>query len=58
MKIWYKACPRCSGDMIEERYLNEHYAQCLQCGNYMDVYPSEEVQLPLVRNRGRKALEV
>ena len=35
--IYFKACPRCRGDMhlIGDHYGN--YRQCLQCGHIIDV---------------------
>lgn len=29
---WRKACPRCGGDVFEERLLGERELKCLQCG--------------------------
>ena len=41
--VWFKCCPRCSGDLCEEADLYGNYIACLQCGYYLsDV---EEVVL-------------
>lgn len=32
-----KGCPRCGGDLYEERYLNDHEVRCLQCGHHLDA---------------------
>ena len=31
--LWLKSCPRCRGDMMEERMLGELELVCLQCGH-------------------------
>ena len=30
--MWRKACPKCGGDVYEERYLEDAEIKCLQCG--------------------------
>ena len=39
--FWFKLCPRCSGDLFEDR---DHYGKlitCMQCGFTRDVPNSE-----------------
>ena len=33
--FWFKACPRCHGDLIEGRDQYGSYLSCIQCGRYM-----------------------
>jgi hypothetical protein len=41
--FWFKACPRCQGDLYEEQDHYGKYIACLQCGHVLsDV---EEVEL-------------
>ena len=35
-----KACPRCSGDLLESSDMYGRYVQCIQCGHVADL-PSE-----------------
>jgi hypothetical protein len=49
-----KACPRCRGDLREDRDKYGNYATCLQCGYHQsdseDMVPPP---LPLISRRGR-----
>ncbi len=37
MKLWYKACPRCNGDLILDRDVQgTPYVHCLQCGRELN----------------------
>lgn len=31
-----KGCPRCSGDLYQERYLGAREVRCLQCGHELN----------------------
>jgi hypothetical protein len=52
--FWLKGCPRCKGDLHEDKDKYGSYVSCLQCGyhrsNTSDIEPP---LLPLVRVRGR-----
>lgn len=39
--FWLKSCPRCHGDLYEDRDLHGRYMACLQCGHHLS--PAEEV---------------
>ncbi len=41
--LWLKSCPRCSGDLYEERDMYGPYTDCLQCGYELSAV--EEVLL-------------
>ena len=45
MEIYFKCCPRCSGDLMEDSDVisNIPFLKCLQCGHIV-----ENVQLPLI----------
>lgn len=35
--FWLKACPRCHGDLYQEKDLFGSYLACLQCGHELSV---------------------
>ena len=35
--IWFKGCPRCSGDLIHDRDQYGHFVTCAQCGFSKDL---------------------
>ena len=37
MTIWFKACPRCSGNIKIAADMYGRYRQCLQCGFMEDL---------------------
>ena len=39
--FWFKLCPRCSGDLFEDRDQYGQYITCMQCGFSRDVPTSE-----------------
>lgn len=41
--LWLKGCPRCNGDLCEEKDMYGPYIDCLQCGHYLSE--AEEVAL-------------
>ena len=41
--FWLKSCPRCGGDLYDERDQYGHYIVCIQCGHYLTE--AEEVIL-------------
>ena len=55
--FWFKNCPRCSGDLFEDRDLYGAFITCMQCGFTRDVpsdhrgtllITSEPVPVPVV----------
>jgi DNA-directed RNA polymerase subunit M/transcription elongation factor TFIIS len=38
--IYFKACPKCRGDMLPERDFSGEYRHCLQCGLLEDITPA------------------
>lgn len=38
--LFFKACPRCKGDMAANRDMHGSYRECLQCGYMVDT-PAE-----------------
>ena len=38
--FWFKSCPRCSGDLFEDRDQYGSFITCMQCGFSKDI-PSE-----------------
>jgi hypothetical protein len=41
--FWFKICPRCCGDLSEDRDQYGRYISCIQCGHYLTE--AEEVVL-------------
>jgi reverse gyrase len=41
--IWFKSCPKCSGDLTEEREAEGVCVVCIQCGR--ELTEAEEVVL-------------
>lgn len=39
-----KSCPKCKGDVVEERDRYGSYTQCLQCGYLRDLQPVAKPQ--------------
>ncbi|MEK9659093.1 MAG: hypothetical protein VW450_04025 [Chloroflexota bacterium] len=37
MKMQFRACPRCGGDLHESSDLYGRYNQCVQCGHTVDL---------------------
>ena len=35
--FWFKLCPRCTGDLFEERDQYGSFVTCMQCGFHKDV---------------------
>lgn len=35
--FWFKHCPRCSGDLFEDRDQYGKFIMCIQCGLHRDV---------------------
>ena len=52
--IYFKACPKCHGDMLSERDYTGEYRHCLQCGLLEDLAP-EPVRRAVVEAAKRVA---
>ena len=35
--LYFKACPRCKGDVHRDRDVYGEYLKCLQCGHMVDL---------------------
>ncbi len=35
--LYFKACPRCKGDVHRDRDMYGEYLKCLQCGHMVDL---------------------
>ena len=35
--VFYRACPKCKGDMDTRRYLYGSFIECIQCGLLQDL---------------------
>lgn len=33
--FWLKGCPKCGGDLHDEKDIHGFYVACLQCGRYL-----------------------
>lgn len=44
--IYFKACPKCKGDMSLERDVYGSYFACLQCGKHIDIDPRDAPRPP------------
>jgi DNA-directed RNA polymerase subunit M/transcription elongation factor TFIIS len=49
--IYFKACPKCRGDMLPERDSSGEYRHCLQCGMLEDMVPAPARIVALASNR-------
>jgi len=45
---WLKACPRCRGDLHEERDFYGQYVACIQCGYVLDSRQEQTLRLTRV----------
>ena len=43
MKFWFRACPRCGGDLELKPDIGGQYIECVQCG--MELSPTQELAL-------------
>ncbi len=51
-KLWLRSCPRCQGDLYEEKDMYGRFIACLQCAYYLSE--AEEVLLKYLTNRSKK----
>ncbi len=47
--FWFKACPRCHGDLYQETDAYGPYVTCLQCSHYLTVAEEAWLKLPTSR---------
>ena len=52
--LYLKACPRCKGDMHDNRDLYGNYRECLQCGHMVDLERAGAFLSSRVTGRKRK----
>ena len=53
---WLKACPRCRGDLHEERDFYGAYVACIQCGYLLNAREEETLRLTSVLRREPAAI--
>lgn len=53
--LYFKACPRCKGDMHPNRDIYGDYRECLQCGHMVDIERADPL-LSMAVPRGKKSL--
>jgi Zn ribbon nucleic-acid-binding protein len=53
--LYYKACPRCRGDLQYREDQFGPFVQCIQCGYIKDASPVAVEQQPPAVRRGRRA---
>ena len=53
--VYFKACPRCLGDMHINRDMFGKYKECLQCGYMVDIEQPKAVAAAPVARAKRKA---
>ncbi len=51
-----KSCPKCKGDVVEERDHYGSYTQCLQCGYLRDLQPVAKPQRICRKSEEREVL--
>ncbi len=44
--VYFKACPRCHGDLYPERDAYGPFRSCLQCGYILDLRPAAPTLAP------------
>lgn len=49
-----KSCPRCKGDMHQNRDMYGHYDECLQCGYMKDIEAPDKPASPLTASEGKR----
>ncbi len=42
---WLKSCPKCHGDLFDNKDIYGSYMDCLQCGHYLTVDEEAGVRL-------------
>ncbi len=51
MVIWLKACPRCGGDLFEERDWYSRTVKCFQCGRALTTAQERELRVKAIATR-------
>lgn len=53
--IWFKACPKCHGDLCLDSDHFGKFKTCLQCGYSKDVIEAKRAAAPAIQLPRRKA---
>ena len=56
--MWFKACPRCSGDLYSEKDTYGPYLACLQCGHDLTVAEEARVTSSMAMREPRPLVPV
>jgi hypothetical protein len=56
MRYWLKECPRCQGDLQEEKDFYGQYISCVQCGFIPDASREERLLSAPTAGNGRGLL--
>ncbi len=51
--VQYRACPRCQGDLKQNRDMYGEYKECLQCGYTRDIQPKPKREFDWAKSRGK-----
>ena len=52
--VYFKNCPRCGGDMHNNRDIYGAYKECLQCGLMVDIDKRSKTPAPAAAQSKRK----
>ena len=44
--VWIRCCPRCNGDLQDNRDIYGNYFVCIQCGYYLTDSEASRLQYP------------
>ena len=53
--IWFKACPKCQGDLCLDSDHFGKFKTCMQCGYCKDLIEPDRVPVPAIQLPGPKA---
>ena len=53
--VYYKACPKCTGDMHIRQDLYGDFKECLQCGLLQDLAEKPAMELAGIQSEGSLA---
>ena len=48
--FWLKGCPRCNGDLYEDRDIHGAYIACLQCSKYLTAADEAKLRSAVALN--------
>ena len=52
--VWLKACPRCGGDLFEERDWYTRTIKCFQCGRALNPAQERELKIKSAATKERE----